>query len=160
MLLEIVQPHFAYFGRKDAQQVRILQQMTHDLNLNIEIVACPIVREPDGLALSSRNTYLNLDERRAATVLRRALDEARRAISAGTREALQLQTTIRGILSKEPLARIDYVEIVDAEVFEPIARIDARPAYVLLAIHVGKTRLIDNLLIEPAAAGNPLNCSL
>ena len=159
-LFEIVQPHFAYFGRKDAQQVRILQQMTHDLNLNIEIVVCPIVREPDGLALSSRNTYLNVEERRAATVLHRALEEARRAVSTGTLDSLLLQTTIRGILSKEPLARIDYVEIVDAEVLGPVARIGARPAYVLLAVYVGKTRLIDNLLIEPAAGGNPLNCSL
>ena len=159
-LFEIVQSHFAYFGRKDAQQVRILQQMTHDLNLNIEIVVCPIVREPDGLALSSRNIYLNSDERHAATVLRRALDEARRAISAGTRDALQLQTAIREILSREPLARADYVEIADAEAFAPVATIGVRPAYVLLAVYVGKTRLIDNLLIEPAAGGNSLDCSL
>jgi pantoate--beta-alanine ligase len=159
-LFEIVQPHFAYFGRKDAQQVRILQQMTHDLNLNIEIMVCPIVREPDGLALSSRNTYLNSDERRAATVLRRALDEARRAISAGTRDALQLQTIIRGILAKEPLARIDYVEVVDSESLEPLARIGARPAYVLLAVYVGKTRLIDNLLIEAANGEHEPVCSL
>src|ERR1700746_4062666 len=92
-LFEIVQPQFAYFGRKDAQQVRILQQMAGDLNLNAEIVVCPIVREPDGLALSSRNTYLNPEERRAATALRRALDEARRELDTGTRDSLQMQTT-------------------------------------------------------------------
>ena len=143
-LFEIVQPQFAYFGRKDAQQVRILQQMAIDLNLNVEIVVCPIVREADGLALSSRNTYLNSEERRAATVLQRALEEARRELSAGTRDALQLQTAIRGILSSETLARVDYVEIVDAESFEPMSSIGGRPAYALLAVFIGKTRLIDN----------------
>ncbi len=159
-LFEIVQPHFAYFGRKDAQQVRILQQMTHDLNLNLEIVVCPIVREPDGLALSSRNTYLSSDERRAATALHRALTEALRALLTGTLDAFQLQTMVSGLLAKEPSARVDYLEIVDAETFEPVARIGARPAYLLLAVYVGKTRLIDNLLIEPTAADNTLTCSL
>jgi len=149
-LFEIVQPQFAYFGRKDAQQVRILQQMAGDLNLNVEIVVCPIVREPDGLALSSRNTYLDPEERSAATVLHRTLDQARRELNAGTRDVLQLQATIRKILSNEPLARVDYVEIVDCETFEPVARIGTRPIYALLAVFIGKTRLIDNLLIEPA----------
>jgi pantoate--beta-alanine ligase len=150
-LFEIVQPQFAYFGRKDAQQVRILQQMATDLNLNVEIVVCPIVREGDGLALSSRNTYLNSEERRAATVLQRALDEARRELNAGTRDALQLQTALRKILSNETLARVDYVEMVDALSFEPVSSIGARPVYALLAVFIGKTRLIDNLFIEPAA---------
>jgi pantoate--beta-alanine ligase len=159
-LFEIMQPQFAYFGRKDAQQVRILQQMATDLNLNVEIVVCPIVREPDGLALSSRNTYLNPEERRAAAALRRALDEARREFDAGTRDALQLQTTICRVLSNEPLARIDYVDIVDSETFEPVASIGPRPVYALLAVFIGKTRLIDNLLIEPAADGNAATCSL
>lgn len=159
-LFEIVQPHFAFFGRKDAQQVRILQQMTHDLNLNLEIVVCPIVREPDGLALSSRNSYLRADERRAASVLHRGLEEAQRSIWSGTRDALQLQATIRGILSNEPLARVDYAEVVDAETFEPVPRIGARPVYVLLAVYVGKTRLIDNLFIEPETNERSLICSL
>jgi pantoate--beta-alanine ligase len=159
-LFEIMQPQFAYFGRKDAQQVRILQQMATDLNLNVEIVVCPIVREPDGLALSSRNTYLNPEERRAAAALRRALDEARREFDAGTRDALQLQTTICRVLSNEPLARIDYVDIVDSETFEPVASIGPRPVYALLAVFIGKTRLIDNLLIEPTADGNAPTCSL
>jgi pantoate--beta-alanine ligase len=150
-LFEIVQPHFAFFGRKDAQQVRILLQMAHDLNLNTELVVCPIVREADGLALSSRNTYLNSEERRAATILFRALSEAQREIAAGTRDALQLQTAIRKTLSGEPLARLDYAEIVEAEAFEPVMKIAARPVYILLAVYVGKTRLIDNLLIEPAS---------
>jgi pantoate--beta-alanine ligase len=159
-LFEIVQPQFAYFGRKDAQQVRILQQMATDLNLNVEIVVCPIVREGDGLALSSRNTYLSSEERRAATVLQRALDEARRELNAGTRDALQLQTALRKILSNEPLARVDYVEMVDAESFEPVSSIGARPVYALLAVFIGKTRLIDNLFIEPAAGQNAPASSL
>jgi len=153
-LFEIVQPQFAYFGRKDAQQVRILQQMAIDLNLNVEIVVCPIVREGDGLALSSRNTYLNSEERRAASVLQHALDEARRELNAGTRDALQLQTAIGKVLSKETLARVDYVEIVDAESFQPVSSIGARPVYALLAVFIGKTRLIDNLFIAPAAGQN------
>ena len=159
-LFEIVQSQFAYFGRKDAQQVRILQQMAIDLNLHVEIVACPIVREPDGLAFSSRNTYLNPEERRAAASLYRALDEARRELNAGTRDALQLQATIREVLSGEPLARVDYVEIVDAESFEPILTIGTRPLYALLAVFIGKTRLIDNLLIEPAADHKAVVASL
>ena len=159
-LFEIVQPQFAFFGRKDAQQVRILLQMARDLNLNTEIIVCPIVREADGLALSSRNAYLNPEERHAATILFRALGEAQREISNGTRDALQLQTAIRKTLSGEPLARLDYAEIADAETFEPVASIAARPVYLLLAVYVGKTRLIDNLLIEPAPQSGDLICSL
>jgi pantoate--beta-alanine ligase len=159
-LFEIVQPQFAFFGRKDAQQVRILQQMTRDLNLNVEIVVCPIVREPDGLALSSRNTYLNPKERSSATVLHRALDEARRAVATGTRDAVQIQSSIHKILSGEPLARADYIEIVDAETFEPVSRIGVQPVYILLAACVGTTRLIDNLLIEPMPCQKSLLVSL
>jgi pantoate--beta-alanine ligase len=152
-LLEIVQPHFAYFGRKDAQQVRIISQMARDLNLDTEIVVCPIVREPDGLALSSRNAYLSADERRAATVLHRALDAAREELAAGARDALQLQTVLRRTLEAEPLAAVDYAEIVDADTFEAVTRV-ARPCYMLLAVFVGKTRLIDNLFLEPAGSGS------
>lgn len=148
-LLQIVQPHYAYFGRKDAQQVRIVQQMVRDLNLDSEIVVCPIVREADGLAMSSRNAYLNAEERQAATVLVRALRAAESEIAAGVRDALQLQHAMHKVLQGEPRARVDYAEIVDAETFEPVVRI-ARRAYALLAAYVGKTRLIDNMLIEPA----------
>jgi pantoate--beta-alanine ligase len=148
-LLEIVQPHFAYFGRKDAQQVRIISQMAGDLNLDTEIVVCPIVREPDGLALSSRNAYLKPDERKAATVLHRALIAGRDELAAGGRDSLPLQTTLRRVLQAEPLAAVDYAEIVDADTFEPVTRV-ARPCYVVLAVFLGKTRLIDNLYIEPA----------
>jgi pantoate--beta-alanine ligase len=155
-LFEIVQPDFAYFGRKDAQQVRIISQMTRDLNLNTEIVVCPIIRESDGLALSSRNAYLKPDERAAATVLHRALAAARDELVAGVRDALQLQTTLRKVLQAEPQAAVDYAEIVDADTFEPVARV-ARPCYAVLAVFIGKTRLIDNLYIEPA---NPVTDDL
>src|SRR6202142_101971 len=148
-LLEIVQPHYAYFGRKDAQQVRIISQMAGDLNLDTEIVVCPIVREPDGLALSSRNAYLKPDERKAATVLHRALIAGRDELAAGGHDSLSLQTTLRKVLQAEPLAAVDYAEIVDADPFEPVTRV-ARPCYVVLAVFLGKTRLIDNLYIEPA----------
>jgi pantoate--beta-alanine ligase len=154
-LLEIVQPHYAYFGRKDAQQVRIISQMARDLNLDTEIVVCPIVREPDGLALSSRNAYLSAEERRAAVVLHRALEAAKAELAAGTRDSLHLQTVIRRVLQAEPLAAVDYAEIVDADAFEPVTRI-ARPCYVLLAVFIGKTRLIDNLYIEPVGDSGEL----
>jgi pantoate--beta-alanine ligase len=156
-LFEIVQPHYAYFGRKDAQQVRIIERMVQDLNLNVEIVICPIVRDPDGLALSSRNTYLNPEERKAATVLHRALQRAADQISSGTRDSIELQRSMHKILESEPHARIDYAEIVDAETFEPVIRVGKR-CYVLLAVYIGKTRLIDNMLIEPA--GDELRVSL
>lgn len=148
-LLEIVQPHFAYFGRKDAQQARIIAQMVRDLNLDTEIVLHPIVREPDGLAMSSRNAFLNAEERKAAAVLHRSLDALRHELAAGVRDALQLQTVLRRVLEAEPLARVDYAEIVDAETFEPVVRV-SRTCYALVAVFVGKTRLIDNLFIEPA----------
>jgi pantoate--beta-alanine ligase len=154
-LLEIVQPHYAYFGRKDAQQVRIISQMARDLNLDTEIVVCPIVREPDGLALSSRNAYLSADERRAATVLHRVLEAARAQLAAGVRDTLQLQTTMRKVIAAEPLANVDYAEIVDANAFEPIMRI-SRPSYVLLAVFIGKTRLIDNLYVWPVGDSEEL----
>jgi pantoate--beta-alanine ligase len=154
-LLEIVQPHFAYFGRKDAQQARIIAQMVRDLNLDTEIVLHPIVREADGLAMSSRNAYLNPDERKAAAVLHRTLNAVRHELSAGVRDSLQLQTVMRRILDTEPMARVDYAEIVDAETFEPVVRV-SRKSYALVAAFVGKTRLIDNLLIEPAENSDEL----
>jgi pantoate--beta-alanine ligase len=152
-LLQIVQPNFAYFGRKDAQQARIIAQAARDLNLDSEIVVCPIVRETDGLAMSSRNAYLSGDERKAASVLHRALDAARKELAAGVRDALQLQTVLQGMLSAERLATVDYVEIVDAESFEPVVRVSSA-CYVLLAVFIGKTRLIDNLYVEPKSSGS------
>jgi pantoate--beta-alanine ligase len=146
-LLEIVQPQKAFFGRKDAQQARLIQQMARDLHLDSEIIVCPIVREPDGLAMSSRNAYLSPDERRAATVLHRALDGARLAIERGERDALRLTAAIREIITRESLAQLDYVELVDADTLEPVTRL-RRTCLALLAARFGATRLIDNLLIE------------
>ena len=146
-LFEIVQPHFAYFGRKDAQQARVIGQMVRDLSLDTEIIVCPIVRGSDGLALSSRNAYLKGDERRAATVLYRALNAARQEIAAGERDAVRLLAAIRKVIEAEPLASADYAEIVDAETFEPVSRLH-RACLALLAVFVGSTRLIDNMLIE------------
>jgi|SRR5271167_173538 pantoate--beta-alanine ligase len=145
-LLEIVKPHYAYFGRKDAQQVRVIQQMVRDLNLDSEIVVCPIVREADGLAMSSRNAYLDAKERKAAGVLYRSLQSAAAETMRGEHSAVKIIAAIQAVLSGEPMAQVDYAEIVDAETFEPVTRI-GRTSYALLAVRIGKTRLIDNLLI-------------
>lgn len=158
-LLEIVQPHFAYFGRKDAQQAHIISQMARDLNLDAQIMICPIVREPDGLALSSRNAYLSSEERSAATTLYRALVAAQKELHAGTRDSLCLQSVMRKVLETEPLAAIDYAEVVDAETFEPVVRVSRR-CYALLAVFIGKTRLIDNLYIEAAGESGELTFHL
>lgn len=147
-LFEIVQPRFSFFGRKDAQQVRILQQMTTDLNLGTEIVVCPIVREADGLAMSSRNAYLKEGDRRAATALSRSLEAVRREVLRGERDAVRLLTELRRVLDAEPGVAPDYAEIVDAGTFE-LVRSLRKTCYVLLAARVGSTRLIDNALIEP-----------
>jgi pantoate--beta-alanine ligase len=146
-LLEIVQPHRAFFGRKDAQQARIIRQMARDLHLDSEIVVCPIVREPDGLAMSSRNAYLNPEERRAATILFRALDGARVFISRGDRDAMRLAAIMRDTIRREPLADLDYAELVDADTLEQVTLLRGE-CLALLAVRIGKTRLLDNLLIE------------
>ncbi|MGC2766381.1 MAG: pantoate--beta-alanine ligase [Candidatus Acidiferrum sp.] len=146
-LFEIVQPNYAYFGRKDAQQVCIIQKMVRDLNLDVELVICPTVREGDGLAGSSRNEYLSPEERRAAGVLFRALQAAEMDLSAGVKDTLELQRTMRQILESEPKARVDYAEIVDAGTFDPVVRVEGR-CYALLAVRIGNTRLIDNMLIQ------------
>jgi len=147
-LFEIVQPRLAFFGRKDAQQARIIRQMTADLNLDAEIIVCPIVREADGLALSSRNRYLKDSDRRAATALYRSLDAVRREIAAGERDAARLVAVQRRVIDSEPGVALDYAEIVDAEKLEPVMAL-RKTCYVLLAARVGGTRLIDNALIEP-----------
>jgi pantoate--beta-alanine ligase len=157
-LLEIVAPRFAYFGRKDAQQARIIRQMSFDMALDSEIVVCPIVREPDGLALSSRNRYLSLTERNAATVLYRALSRARRAIEQGERDTLRIATAARQELAGEPQASVDYVEIVDAGSFEPVVRLTPS-CLVLLAVRFGNTRLIDNMQVEIDSRGGAI-CTL
>ena len=146
-LLEIVQPQKAYFGRKDAQQARIIAQMARDLHLDSEIVVCPIVRELDGLAMSSRNAYLNPAQRRAATILFRALDGARSSIARGERDALRLTAAIRDLIRSEPLAEPEYVELVDADTLERMSLLHGN-CLALLAVKIGSVRLIDNLLIE------------
>jgi len=146
-LLEIVQPRKAFFGRKDAQQARLIAQMARDLHLETEIIVGPIVREADGLAMSSRNAYLRPDERRAAPVLYRALDGARISIARGERDALRLTAAMREMLRAEPLAEIEYVELVDADTFEPVTRLRGA-CLALVAARIGATRLIDNLLME------------
>ncbi len=146
-LFNAVQPQRAYFGQKDAQQAAVIRQMTRDLNFNLEIIVCPIVREPDGLAMSSRNTYLNPQERQAATVLYRSLSAARQAYQSGEREADRLRQVMTEVIQNEPLARLQYVSCADADTLQEITgRISGR-ALLSMAVFVGKTRLIDNFLI-------------
>jgi pantoate--beta-alanine ligase len=147
-LFEIVQPRFAYFGRKDAQQARLIRQMSADLNLDTSVVVCPIVREADGLALSSRNVYLMGEDRRAAAALSRSLAAVRDEIAKGERDAGRLLAALRRVLTLEPRVALDYAEIVDNETLEPIPILRGS-CYVLIAAKVGVTRLIDNALIEP-----------
>ncbi len=146
-LLEIVRPRFAYFGRKDAQQAHIVRQMVSDLNLDAEIVVCPIVREADGLAMSSRNAYLDAEQRRAATALYRSLDAARRKIEAGARGAGEILDEVHTVLDSEPLAKLDYAATVAADSFE-ITHFLTGSCLLLIAARVGSTRLIDNMFIE------------
>lgn len=146
-LLEIIHPRFAYFGRKDAQQARIVRQMVCDLNLDAEIVVCPIVREADGLAMSSRNAYLNPAERHAATVLYRSLDAARQRIKHGARAAGEILDAVNSTIASEKLAKLDYAELVDADSLERVDFLRGE-CLLLLAARLGSTRLIDNMLIE------------
>ncbi len=149
-LFNIVQPHFAYFGQKDAQQCAVIRQLVRDLSLPVEVVVCPIVREPDGLAMSSRNAYLKPDERRAALVLSRSLARARELLEAGERCPEELIGQVRALIEQEPLARIDYVAIADADTFEPRATVVSRTV-VALAVWIGGARLLDNFIVEEAA---------
>jgi pantoate--beta-alanine ligase len=146
-LFEIAQPRLAFFGRKDAQQARIIRQMAADLNLDAEIVVCPIVREADGLALSSRNAYLKGGERQAAMALYRSLDAVRREVAKGERDAARLIAAMRRTIDAEPGVALDYAEIVDADTLEPVVSL-RKTCYALVAARVGATRLIDNALIE------------
>jgi pantoate--beta-alanine ligase len=146
-LFNIVGPDLAFFGAKDAQQVLIIEKMASDLDLDVEIVTCPIIREPDGLALSSRNAYLDPEERRAALVLSASLREAERAIGAGERDAAEIIAGIRALVEAEPLARIDYVEAVDPSTLEPVGELRG-DVLIALAVFVGSTRLIDNIRVQ------------
>jgi pantoate--beta-alanine ligase len=145
-LFNQVQPDRAYFGQKDAQQARIIQQMVRDLDVPVEVVVCPTVREPDGLALSSRNRYLDPDQRARATALRGALDAAERLHAAGERDPAVLARAMREAIESTPGARLDYAAVVDADTFQPAAGLD-RPALLALAVRFGDTRLIDNQLL-------------
>ena len=146
-LLNIVTPDKAYFGEKDAQQVAVLRRMVRDLNIDVEIVACPIIREEDGLAKSSRNTYLSKEERKAALVLSRSLGLAKDLLKDGERNANKLKEIIKEEISKEPLAKIDYVEIVDSDSLENVEAIE-KNVLIPIAVYIGKTRLIDNFTYE------------
>ena len=146
-LFNLVQPDFACFGKKDAQQLATVKRFVRDLNFPVEIVPCPIVREDDGLAKSSRNTYLNADERQAALILSKSLKLGKQAIEAGERDAQKVIDIIRKNLETEPLARIDYVEVVDFENIQRTARIEGE-VLVAIAVYIGKTRLIDNFIVN------------
>ena len=146
-LFNITEADVAYFGQKDAQQVAVIRRMVADLNMNVKIVAVPIVRETDGLALSSRNQFLSQTERQAALVLSRSLRLAEEMLQAGERDAATLLAAMNGCLSQEPLAVIDYVEIVDTQTLQKLQCIEGS-ALIAMAVRFGKTRLIDNLLWE------------
>jgi pantoate--beta-alanine ligase len=147
-LFEIVGPDFAVFGAKDYQQQLVIRRMVEDLNLRVRIVTAATEREADGLAMSSRNRYLNLEERRAATVLWRALERARREVSRGERRADRVRQILGETINSEPLARLDYAEVADADTLEPLQTLTpGQRAVALLAVRVGTTRLIDNCLL-------------
>jgi len=149
-LFNIIQPTRAYFGQKDAQQAVVIKKMVADLNMNLEIVTIPTVREPDGLAVSSRNTYLNPEERQAATVLYQALSLAQQLWSQGETDAQRLREEMIGLIQKQPLATIDYVSIADAETLDELEKVNP-PALVSLAVKIGTTRLIDNIVLQFSA---------
>ena len=146
-LFNLVQPTKAYFGQKDAQQVAVLQQMVRDLNQNLDLVVCPIIREPDGLAKSSRNTYLSTDARQQAVVLSQALRLAETLILNGERETSTIIAALEGLIQSQPLTKIDYIKIVDPTTLQDMAVIDHK-VLLLLAVYVDHTRLIDNTLIH------------
>jgi pantoate--beta-alanine ligase len=155
ILLNVVRPDFAYFGQKDAQQTLIVKRLVRDLAFETEIVVLPTVREESGLALSSRNSYLTEEEKRAATVLYRALSRAREAYKEGERSASRLAAIVQGTVVSEPLARMDYVSVADADTLEQIERLDDRVVLIALAVHMGKTRLIDNIVLNRKKNGAP-----
>ena len=146
-LLHIVQPDKAYFGEKDAQQLAVIRRMVLDLNMNVEIVGCPIVRESDGLAKSSRNTYLSPAERKAALVLSKSIFAGKQLAEAGETDAAKLVQAMTKIIEAEPLAKIDYVKVVDLMTMQQIPKLD-RPFLAAIAVYIGKTRLIDNFMMQ------------
>lgn len=146
-LFNIVQPDKAYFGQKDAQQLSVIKRMVRDLNFDVEIIGCPIIREADGLAKSSRNTYLNQNERQAALILNSSLSKAKKLIEDGEKDASNILGIIKESINTEPLAKIDYVELVDSETLKKVEKIE-KPVLVAIAVFIGKTRLIDNFIAQ------------
>lgn len=146
-LFEIVDPHFSYFGQKDAQQLVIIRRMVQDLHMDVEIIRLPIVREPDGLAMSSRNTYLSPEERTAAVVLHRALQAAKQQIDEGERKTKPILKAIRETIETEPLARLDYVAAVDMGDLKDVKTLKGK-TLIAVAAYFGTTRLIDNIIVE------------
>ncbi len=150
ILLNTVRPDFAFFGQKDAQQAVIIKRMVRDLAFDTEIVVSPTVREDSGLAISSRNLYLDAEEQQSAAVIHRALKQAKEIYKKGERHAAKLAETVRATIETEPRVRVDYVSVVDAETLEKLDRLDERPIMVAVAAYVGKTRLIDNTMLNKA----------
>lgn len=146
-LFNIVTPDKAFFGQKDAQQLAVIRRMVKDLNMDIEIVGCPIIREEDGLAKSSRNTYLNTEERKAALILSQTILYGQQMVKGGVTDTAELLSAMKENLAKEPLAKIDYVEAVSMDTIEKIDKIEGT-VLVAMAVYIGKTRLIDNFIIE------------
>ena len=146
-LFNIVTPDKAFFGQKDAQQLAVIRRMVKDLSMDIEIVGCPIIREEDGLAKSSRNTYLNEEERRAALILSKSIFLGKQMAEEGVTDAQEIIDAMTETISEEPLARIDYVEIVNMDTIEKIRRLEGT-VLVAIAVYIGKTRLIDNFIVE------------
>lgn len=144
-LFHIVAPDRAYFGQKDAQQLAVIRRMVRDLNFDLEIIGCPIVREADGLAKSSRNTYLSEAERAAAVVLHKGLNAGEELLKSGERNAVKIINTVREVIEREPLAKIDYVELVDWNTLKPVDTVQAE-VLMAVAVYIGKTRLIDNFI--------------
>jgi pantoate--beta-alanine ligase len=148
-LFNIVHPNFAFFGRKDAQQVIVIKRMVHDLSMDVEIVVGPTVREEDGLALSSRNLYLSREERKAATVLRRALERCLTLYNSGERDSARLMASMRPVIDAEPLAGIDYIAFTDCDRLDPVETVAGpAPTLVSLAVFIGRTRLIDKIVLN------------
>ena len=147
-LFHIIEPDIAFFGQKDAAQSAVIRRLVRDLNFPVEIVICPIVREPDGLAMSSRNVYLSTEDRQSALVLHRSLGLVEEKFRAGEKDAAQLIAIARQVFAQKPQVRLDYFEIVDPDTLDPVERIQ-QPALVAVAAYVGSTRLIDNLILNP-----------
>lgn len=155
ILLNTVRPDFAFFGQKDAQQAVIIKRMVKDLAFDTEIVVLPTVREDSGLAISSRNLYLKPEEQESASVIHRGLMKAKEVFKKGERHSAKLEELVRTTIESEPRVRVDYVSIVDAETLEKLDKVDERPTLIAVAAYVGKTRLIDNTMLNKAKKDGP-----